>query len=78
MRSITIYTADGPVVFEEKKNCDAIVDIRSEYPIVKIYIGERIQIFKGCPYKIEVDKLSDRPERPESTPGQYHTRGGGQ
>lgn len=69
MRKVTIYAPDKVIQFEEKKDCQAIVDVRSEYPVVKVYIDDRIHIFKGLPYKIEVDKLGDAPE-----PGGYQTR----
>lgn len=62
MRTVTIFTPEETKQFTEKENCDIIMDARGEYPVVKIYIGEKIHIFKGMPYTLVVDKLGDREE----------------
>lgn len=58
-----VKIADGnvePTVYIEGDNCDRIDDARSQYPIVKVFIGEKVIVYKGFPYELEVDGIGSR------------------
>lgn len=74
MRQLIVFLESGPEQWEEGQNCDQIIDERGEYPIVKIYIKEKIRIYKGIPFALIVNRIEERgrkvgPVRPSSRPG---------
>lgn len=69
-RKITIYLPDGPKEYEEGKNCDRIQDQEGPTTCVKIITGERMQIFRGAPYSLDVNRSHDLGTRSFSRPQQ--------
>ncbi len=64
-RKLKIFHSDIKMThleFEEGKNCDRIDDSRSRegFPIVKVFMGNSVRIFKGTPYEIEVVDYQDK------------------
>jgi len=60
MKTVEIYTHTGTVKFEEGVNCERILDRSDDYPVVRVFLKDKVLIFKGLPYTITEDKKDQR------------------
>lgn len=56
MKTLEVYLKTGTVKFEEGQNCERILDRSDDYPVVRVFLKEKVLIFKGVPYMITTDK----------------------
>lgn len=61
MKTARIELPGETATFKEGvEGCDRIDDSRSPYPIVKVFIGKKVIIYKGFPFVIETTIGADK------------------